>query len=88
MIKLQHGETEPTPYNLQENTGHFHTKKKPGDTTALSSFDSEHTSVAECIKIVILIRGVVGELIKCIYYLRRYLEFSYQDYFHLIFSFF
>ena len=62
MIKLQHGETEPTPHNLKENTGHFYTKRKTGDTTALSSFDSEHTSVAECIKTAILFRGVLEEL--------------------------
>ena len=62
LIALEEGEDEPVPHNLAENTGHFHTKRKTGDTTALSSFDSEHTAVAEATKTAILFRGVLEEM--------------------------
>ena len=62
LITLLEGEEEPVPHNEAENTGHFFTKRKTGDTTALSSFDSEHTTVAEATKTAILFRGVLEEL--------------------------
>jgi hypothetical protein len=56
------GESVQLPQPLEENTGMFFSYGKVGETTALSSSDSEHTAVVEATKTVIFVRGVLAEM--------------------------
>ena len=56
-------EADPVMYDPEAgNSGMFYSKAKFATTVALSSTDAEHQSVVECVKTIILFRGVLEEL--------------------------
>jgi histone deacetylase 1/2 len=56
-------EADVIPYDPGvQNSGMFYSKSRFATTTALSSTDAEHHAITECVKTVILFRGVLEEL--------------------------
>ena len=63
LIPVNACDAEPVMYDPDAaNSGMFYSKSKFASTVALSSTDAEHPSVVECVKTVIMFRGVLDEL--------------------------
>jgi hypothetical protein len=63
LIPVESADAEPVQYNAGGiNSGMFYTRSRFATTTALSSTDAEHQAITECVKTIILFRGVLDEL--------------------------